>query len=183
MVAIAALGALCVAVVIERAWMLWRWRVDEAALLAELRSGALDAARARAAAHPAGRLLGAGAESDGDEAVWDAISAEATLVEQGVRARVGYLAAAGNLSTMLGLLGTVYGLILAFSGLADTASTERAALLSDGIAAAMNTTAFGLLVGIPALGAHALLEAACGKVLATAEAAAALRMAARRGRR
>lgn len=180
MVAIAVLGALCAAVVVERALMLWRWRVDEAALMRALRAGDLEGARALSAQHPAGRLLGAGAAAPNAEAGWDAIAAEAALVEQGVRARVAALAAAGNLSTMLGLLGTVYGLILAFSSLSDTASTERAALLSDGIAAAMNTTAFGLLVGIPALGAHAVIDAACGRVLATAEAAAAQWMATRR---
>ncbi len=181
MIVITALGALCAAVVAERALMLWRWRIDEAALLAELQAGDLQAATTRAAQHPARALLAAGAAAPNAEAAWDAISAQAALVEPGVRGRVNALAAAGNIATMLGLLGTVYGLILAFQGLGDTSSTERAARLSEGISTAMNTTAYGLLVGIPALGAHAGLDGALRRVLATCEAAASTLLAWRRG--
>jgi biopolymer transport protein ExbB/TolQ len=144
-------------------------------------SDLLQAATARVAQHPARALLAAGAAAPNAEAAWDAISAQAALVEPGVRGRVNALAAAGNIATMLGLLGTVYGLILAFQGLGDTSSTERAARLSEGISTAMNTTAYGLLVGIPALGAHAGLDGALRRVLATCEAAAGTLLAWRRG--
>ena len=73
---------------------------------------------------------------------------------------------------MLGLLGTVYGLIVAFQGLGDASAVERATRLSDGIATAMATTAYGLLVGIPALAAHAFLEGRVQQLLAFSEAAA-----------
>lgn len=181
MVVITALGALCAAVLVERLLMLWRWRIDEAALLAELSAGALPAALARADQHPARALIRAGAEAPNADAAWDAIAAQAALVEPGVRGRLSALAAAGNIATMLGLLGTVYGLIVAFAGLGDTSSTERAVRLSEGISTAMNTTAYGLLVGIPALAAHAGLDGALRRVLTTCEAAASTLLAWRRG--
>jgi biopolymer transport protein ExbB len=92
--------------------------------------------------------------------------------EERVGARVPYLAAIGNIATMLGLLGTVYGLIIAFSALGDTGAGERAVRLSEGISTAMATTAYGLLVGIPSLAAHAWLDARARRLLAAIEATA-----------
>jgi biopolymer transport protein ExbB len=73
---------------------------------------------------------------------------------------------------MLGLLGTVYGLILAFSALGDTSAGERAVRLSEGISTAMATTAYGLMVGIPALAAHAWLDGRARELTAQLEAVA-----------
>ena len=108
------------------------------------------------------------------------MTAEAALLERDVRQRVHWLAAVGNVATMLGLLGTVYGLILAFSGLGDASAVERASRLSEGIATAMATTAYGLLVGIPALAAHALVEGRAARILGFCEAVAACVAALRR---
>ena len=108
------------------------------------------------------------------------MGAQAALVEGKVRARVDYLATIGNISTMLGLLGTVYGLILAFSGLGDASAAERTARLSEGIATAMATTAWGLLVGIPALGFHAIIAGKAARILSFCEAVAGELAAARR---
>ena len=65
--------------------------------------------------------------------------------------RTHYLATFANLATLLGLLGTVIGLIGAFAALGNADPTEKADLLSRGISEAMNCTAFGLIVAIPAL--------------------------------
>ena len=78
----------------------------------------------------------------------------------------------GNVATMLGLLGTVYGLIMAFSGLDDASAVERSARLSEGIATAMATTAWGLLVGIPAIAAHTFIDRRARHTLAFYEAVA-----------
>ena len=83
------------------------------------------------------------------------------------------LGAIGNIATMLGLLGTVYGLIFALGGLDQASSIERTARLSEGIAAAMSTTAWGLLVGIPALALHTLLASKSKSILAQVEIVAA----------
>lgn len=72
--------------------------------------------------------------------------------------RTQYLATLANVATLLGLLGTIVGLIAAFSAVADAAPTEKASLLSSSISVAMNTTAFGLISAIPLLLLHAVLQ-------------------------
>ena len=150
MYAITAVLALGLAVVIERGWFFWlKWRLDQAAVLQQVRTGDLEGAAQATANHPVGELVSAGKDASAD-AAWDAMSGKAALVEAQVRTRVPYLATIGNIATMLGLLGTVYGLILAFSALGDASAGERAVRLSEGISTAMATTAYGLMVGIPA---------------------------------
>ncbi len=70
----------------------------------------------------------------------------------------GFLGTIANISTLLGLLGTIVGMIDAFSSLGAASATERAALLSQGISVAMYTTAYGLIVAIPSLAAYAVLQ-------------------------
>jgi biopolymer transport protein ExbB/TolQ len=191
MYAITAVLAFVLAIAVERVGLLWvAWRAQPAAVLAALRQGQVEAAIQAAGGHPAARLLRAGAqaggagpegaEAGGAEAAWDAMGAEAALVDEELRRRVAWLATAGNVSTMVGLLGTIYGLILAFQGLADASSVERATRISEGIATAMTTTAWGLLVGIPALALHSLVEGKAHRELAWTEAAAGLLALARR---
>lgn len=69
--------------------------------------------------------------------------------------RVGYLAMAANVATLAGLLGTIFGLQDSFASLALADGAAKAALLASGIGQAMNTTAFGLIVAIPCMIAHA----------------------------
>lgn len=71
--------------------------------------------------------------------------------------RTHYLALFANISTLLGLLGTIMGLIAAFKAVAGANPAEKADLLSASIAVAMNTTAFGLIAGIPLLILHAVI--------------------------
>jgi len=72
--------------------------------------------------------------------------------------RTHYLATFANLATLLGLLGTVMGLIGAFSAVATVNPAEKANLLSASISEAMNCTAFGLMVAVPLLIVHAVLQ-------------------------
>src|SRR5690606_15384248 len=72
--------------------------------------------------------------------------------------RTPYLATLANIATLLGLLGTIIGLIAAFTAVANADPAEKAALLSQSIAVAMNTTAFGLIAAIPLLLLHAMLQ-------------------------
>lgn len=76
----------------------------------------------------------------------------------GLEKRTQYLATLANVATLLGLLGTIVGLIAAFSAVADAAPTEKASMLSSSISVAMNTTAFGLISAIPLLLLHAVLQ-------------------------
>ena len=72
--------------------------------------------------------------------------------------RTHYLATFANLATLLGLLGTVIGLISAFSAVATVNPAEKANLLSASISVAMNCTAFGLMTAVPLLFIHAFLQ-------------------------
>jgi biopolymer transport protein ExbB/TolQ len=72
--------------------------------------------------------------------------------------RTHYLATLANIATLLGLLGTIIGLTEAFSTVAAAAPADRANLLSASISIAMNTTAFGLIVAIPLLLVHAVMQ-------------------------
>ncbi len=72
--------------------------------------------------------------------------------------RTHYLATLANVATLLGLLGTVSGLISAFAAVATVNPAEKANLLSASISEAMNCTAFGLVTAVPFLVIHALLQ-------------------------
>lgn len=72
--------------------------------------------------------------------------------------RTHYIATLANIATLLGLLGTIMGLIAAFTAVASAEPSEKAALLSQSISVAMNTTAFGLMSAIPLLLLHAMLQ-------------------------
>src|SRR4051795_5657108 len=72
--------------------------------------------------------------------------------------RTHYLATFANLATLLGLLGTVIGLINAFQAVAAVNPAEKANLLSASISVAMNCTAFGLMTAVPILFVHAFLQ-------------------------
>ena len=72
--------------------------------------------------------------------------------------RTHYLATFANLATLLGLLGTIIGLISASTAVAAANPAEKADMLSTSISVAMNTTALGLMVAIPLLLVHAVLQ-------------------------
>ena len=76
-----------------------------------------------------------------------------------INARIGYLGMLANVSTMVGLLGTIFGLIAAFAAVAAADPEQKSVLLANGISQAMNTTAFGLIAAIPMLLAHSILTA------------------------
>jgi len=72
--------------------------------------------------------------------------------------RTHYLATFANIATLLGLLGTIIGLIKAFTAVAHANPAEKADLLSASISVAMNTTAFGLMAAIPLLLVYSVLQ-------------------------
>ncbi|MFW2373472.1 MAG: MotA/TolQ/ExbB proton channel family protein [Gammaproteobacteria bacterium] len=85
--------------------------------------------------------------------------------------RTPYIALFSNISTLLGLLGTIMGLIEAFTAVANANPAEKADLLSASISVAMNTTAFGLMAGIPLLIVHAFLTSKTGEIVDSLEMA------------
>ena len=85
--------------------------------------------------------------------------------------RTPYVALASSIATLLGLLGTIMGLIQAFTAVANANPAEKADLLSASISVAMNTTAFGLMVAIPLLITHTVLTAKTGQIVDSLEMA------------
>ena len=85
--------------------------------------------------------------------------------------RTHYLATFANVATLLGLLGTIIGLIDAFTAISAASPAEKADLLSSSISVAMNTTAFGLMVGIPLLLLHSWLQTKTTEIVDSLEMA------------
>lgn len=84
---------------------------------------------------------------------------EILLEEQSrLEKRTAFLAMLGNVGTLLGLLGTIVGLIKAFSSVGAASPVEKAAILSQGVSVAMYTTAYGLIMALPALIMYAVLQ-------------------------
>ena len=85
--------------------------------------------------------------------------------------RTHYLATFANVATLLGLLGTIIGLIDAFTSISEANPADKADLLSSSISVAMNTTAFGLMVGIPLLLLHSWLQTKTTEIVDSLEMA------------
>ena len=86
--------------------------------------------------------------------------------------RTHYLSTFANIATLLGLLGTIVGLIQAFTAVANADPAQKAELLSASISVAMNTTAFGLMTAIPLLLVHSYLVTKTSRLVDSLEKAA-----------
>jgi len=110
------------------------------------------------------------------EGGWAAVekAIEDALAEQSARLlrKVEYLSVIGNLAPMVGLLGTVTGMIMAFRQVATTQGSAGAGELAEGIYQALVTTVGGLLIAIPALGAFAVFRNRVDQFVAEAASAA-----------
>ena len=84
----------------------------------------------------------------------ESLMGEISALEQ----RTHFLVMLGNVGTLTGLLGTIMGMIKAFSAVTYANPAEKATLLSSGVSEAMNTTAYGLIMAIPALFMFAVLQ-------------------------
>jgi biopolymer transport protein ExbB/TolQ len=100
-------------------------------------------------------------EADIQKAVDEAFLSEYPRIHR----NLGYLATIANVSTLLGLLGTIFGLIMAFFAVSNVPAAKRTQALAVGIQVAMATTAFGLVVAIPTLVIHGWLSAQAEKVV------------------
>ena len=100
------------------------------------------------------RVQGARHRDDVEKAMEESMQEVVPRIEK----RTHYLATLANLATLLGLLGTVMGLIAAFTAVATVNPAEKANLLSASISVAMNCTAFGLMTAVPLLFVHAVLQ-------------------------
>lgn len=85
--------------------------------------------------------------------------------------RTPFIALFANICTLLGLLGTIMGLIEAFTAVANADPAEKADMLSASISVAMNTTAFGLMAAIPLLITHAIISSKTVEIVDSLEMA------------
>jgi biopolymer transport protein ExbB/TolQ len=92
-----------------------------------------------------------------EERLQNAADGAATIVLPPLSRRLPYLNMLANVATLLGLLGTIFGLTTAFSAVGAADPAQRSAFLAVGISQALNTTAFGLIVAVPTLLVHSFL--------------------------
>jgi biopolymer transport protein ExbB len=98
------------------------------------------------------------------ESIEDAVGSSMLEQMPKINYQLNYIALCANISTLLGLLGTIQGLIVSFAGVAGADPGEKAKVLAEGIAKAMNTTAFGLVSAITIMVMHAILAGKAGKM-------------------
>ena len=109
--------------------------------------------------HPLGRTLKSGLLNAGkrDKDIEQALQESLAREVPNFKKRINYLNMFANVATLLGLLGTITGLIAAFGGVADASPAEKQEILATGISIAMFTTAFGLIAAIPSMMGYFLL--------------------------
>lgn len=110
---------------------------------------------------PLAKVLQAGLQKakESDAAVQAAMDESALREMPRIEKRVGFLAVIGNVGVLMGLLGTIFGLIHSFSAVATADAASKATELASGISEAMYNTAFGLAVAITASLAYAFFQA------------------------
>jgi biopolymer transport protein ExbB/TolQ len=100
-----------------------------------------------------------------EKEIQNAIDETALEMVPGIDKRVSYLSTLANIATLLGLLGTIQGLIQAFAAVGAADPSQKAALLASGISVALYTTAFGLIVAIPMLAGYTVLQSKAHKLI------------------
>ncbi|MEK6707153.1 MAG: MotA/TolQ/ExbB proton channel family protein [Bdellovibrionota bacterium] len=167
--------AVAIAFAIERYMRLfWQYNIDGASFMFEVQkyilANDLDGAiricnGANRAALP--RIIKAGLQraSRDETQIQNAIDAASLEMIPKLERRIPYLALIANIATLLGLLGTVAGLIKSFAAIALADPAQRQTILASGISEAMNATAFGLITAIFAMIAHSVLANKANKIL------------------
>lgn len=165
------LQVVSIAILAERIYALYGKRKANQSALANgfeegIRRGemqtVIEKAQSLSSENPVARAVLAGAKAAKHLGGKDEIQGkmdEVLIHENGlIDRRTGFLTMIGNVATLMGLLGTITGMIKSFASVAYANPSEKAALLAAGISEAMNCTAYGLIVAIPALVAYAVLQ-------------------------
>jgi biopolymer transport protein ExbB len=134
---------------------------------AEERALASDTAIGRVLSNGIEHSRGKGTRADVEMAIEVSLMEMTALLEK----RTHYLATFANVATLLGLLGTIAGLIAAFAAIASLNLSEKTNVLSASISEALNCTEFGLIVAVPMLLIHAALTTRTGELVDSLEMA------------
>lgn len=167
---IAIIGLISAIIVIERFLTLYlKTRFDKNNIASEVRNAIYSGRLSVMGGTIVHKIIQAGFSafdrSGSDSEVQIAIDAAASKHFPALEKRTSYLTMLANIATLTGLLGTISGLIISFSGAAAADPTQKATLLAAGISEAMNCTAFGLLVAIPTLLAYAFLQGRTQRII------------------
>ncbi len=132
--------------------------------------GALEACEANPS--PISRILMAGFSniSEGYEVIQESVASSANLETEKLMQRVNYLNVCGQIAPMLGLLGTVVGMVFAFDSLATASGAATARLLAQNISTALWTTVVGLLISVPCLISFTLIKNYATRLILESEA-------------
>jgi biopolymer transport protein ExbB len=159
--------AAVVAIIGERVvFMMTRYRVNTREFMAEIRklvrAGNIDRAikLCEAAPLPLLQVIKAGLAqvNRGEDAVIASMEERMSELLPDLEKRIGSLWSLANIATLIGLLGTISGLIKAFAAVAYAEPAQRSALLSRGISEAMWNTALGLGIAVVCMIAHLMLH-------------------------
>jgi biopolymer transport protein ExbB/TolQ len=142
------------------------WRDIEALIAHDKLADALQ--RAQGPAAPLARVLAAGLaaaqRAEGREGVERHIEEAIREVLPQLEKRIHYLYTLSNVATLIGLLGTVVGLITAFTAVSLADPAQKAALLANGISLALNNTAFGLMVAILLMLSYSFMQSRAARL-------------------
>ncbi|KMQ52683.1 flagellar motor protein MotA [Chitinispirillum alkaliphilum] len=172
--AILVIFAGCLALIIERVWYLFlkcgsKRGVFMANISKFLKAGDYDKAIKYSRAQ--GTPLAKGVEvilanrGKGTKAVQKAVDEVFLTEAPKISRNIPIMPTLANLATLLGLMGTIYGLMIAFDAVANVPAAQRAGALATGISVAMSTTLFGLIAAIPTLLIHGLLATKSDRVI------------------
>jgi biopolymer transport protein ExbB/TolQ len=181
MYTIALFGAIALAITIERLYfILVKSNVNADKFMAEIRKlvagGNIERAielcekgKQKALPYVVLRGLKRANESEALDfrAIQNAVDEGTLEVIPKLKERTSYLSMLANVATLTGLMGTIYGLIISFAAVGSKTVSEedKSRLLAKGIAAAMNTTIFGLMVAIPTLIAYTYISNRTNKII------------------
>jgi biopolymer transport protein ExbB len=166
-----------VIIAIERVRNLFKYDIDGTSLMNEVKKNVLtNEVQTAIQSCSTNKSLLAGVLRNGlkranqsKEQIQDALESSMLEAIPHVEKRLGYLALIANVSTLVGLLGTIYGLIQSFAAVASADAASKAELLALGISKAMNTTAFGLISAISIMVIHQILTTKSDKIMGDLE--------------
>ncbi len=162
-------SAVVVTIIVERAaFQIRRYSVNAREFFGQVKklvvAGNIDRAikLCEASDYPVLQLVKAGLThaNKGADEIDAALSEKLSEIKPAVEKRIATLWSLANIATLVGLVGTVFGLIRTFGAIAAQGLSQAAkqAMLSNGIAEAMYNTAFGLIIAVICMIAHAILH-------------------------